>query len=155
TREDDTRHDYYHTTATQQLDAGLDGDGKVIAWRHRTAFPPIGATFEVGAGAGPHDLQQGVLDLPLDVPNVRAEAYTLPAHTRIGWLRSVANIYHAFAVQSFIDELAQARAIDPLAMQLELLGPARRVSLRELGLDKLSNYGQSLEQHPIDTTRHR
>jgi isoquinoline 1-oxidoreductase beta subunit len=46
---------------------------------------------------------------------------------RIGWLRSVANIYHAYAVQSFIDELAHEARRDPVEYWLEVLGPARKL----------------------------
>ena len=55
---------------------------------------------------GPDDLQQGVLDLALSAPHVLAEACAAAPHVRIGWLRSVYNIFHAFAIGSFVDELA-------------------------------------------------
>ena len=155
TREDDVRHDYYHSVSAQELVAGVDDAGEVVAWRHRTAFPPIGSTFSGATSAGLGELQQGVLDVPLAIPNVRAESCEAHAHTRIGWLRSVANIYHAFAVQSFVDEIAHSLEKDPLDMRLELLGPPRIVTTAELGVEKLPNYGQSLDEHPIDTARHR
>lgn len=155
TREDDIRHDYYHSVSAQRLAAGLDDAGRVIAWHHRTAFPPIGSTFSGATFASDGDLQQGITDVPLSVPNVRAENCQARAHVRIGWLRSVANIYHAFAVQSFIDELAHARGADPRDTLLEIVGPPRIVTRAELGVSKLANYGHSLEQHPIDTGRLR
>lgn len=153
TREDDIRHDYYHTVSAQKLEAGLDASGKLVAWHHRVTFPPIGSIFDGTASAGPGDLNQGVLDLALAVPHVRAEHVDAPAHTRIGWLRSVANIYHAFAVQTFIDELAVARGIDGRDMLREVLGPPRRASLAELGVEELPNYGQTIEEHPVDVAR--
>ena len=154
-REDDVRHDYYNAVNTQLLTAGLDERGKVVAWRLRTAFPPISSTFKPTNQPSAGDLQQGITDRPLAVPNVRAETCRADVHVRIGWLRSVYNIFHAFSVNSFIDELAHARGEDPRAMQLEILGPDRIVTLAELGVDKLSNYGDSLEKHPIDTGRWR
>ena len=155
TREDDIQHDYYHSVSTQKLTAGLDAQGKVIAWRHRTAFPPIGTVFGAGPQPSANDLQQGVLDLALDVPNVSAEGCDAEAHTRIGWLRSVYNIFHAFSVNSFIDELAHARGQDPRDTHLEVLGPPRQASLQELGIGKLVNYGAPLEKHPVDAGRLR
>jgi isoquinoline 1-oxidoreductase beta subunit len=156
TREDDVRHDYYNAVNTQLLTAGLDSGGKVIAWRQRTAFPPIATTFDASvAGPGEGDLQQGVTDLPLAVPNVRAETCDAPAHVRIGWLRSVYNIFHAFAAGSFLDELAHARSKDPRESLLEMIGPPRIVSLAELGVQQLRNYSAPLDQHPIDTARLR
>ena len=155
TREDDLRHDYYNTVNTQLLTAALDTSGKVTAWRQRTAFPPIGTTFAEVKGPDPDDLQQGVTDLPLAIPNVRAETCDASAHVRIGWLRSVYNIFHGFSAGSFMDELAHARGRDPRENLLELFGPARIVTLQELGVEKLQNYGATLEKHPIDTGRLR
>ena len=154
-REDDVRHDYYNAVNTQLLTAGLDARGKVVAWRLRTAFPPISSTFKPTNQPSAGDLQQGVTDRPLAVANVRAETCRADVHVRIGWLRSVYNIFHAFSVNSFIDEIAHARGEDPRAVQLEILGPDRIVTLAELGVDKLSNYSDSLEKHPIDTGRWR
>lgn len=155
TRPDDLGHDYYHAVSAQLLTAGVDAAGKVTAWRHRSAFTPIQSTFTDTKAGGEGEMQQGVIDLPLDVPNVRAENCEAQAHVRIGWLRSVANVYHAFAGQSFMDELAHELGKDPLAMRLELFGPGKVRSLADLGLERLPNYGQSLDEHPIDTTRHR
>jgi isoquinoline 1-oxidoreductase beta subunit len=156
TREDDVRHDYYNTVNAQRLCAGLDDGGKVIAWHQRTAFPPIASTFDSSVEQPSFDdLQQGVLDLALDVPNIRAEACRAKAHVRVGWYRSVYNIFHAFAVGSFIDELAAARGVDPRDQWLELIGPARVLDLSALGVEKLTNYGESLERHPVDAGRLR
>ncbi|HEX8697821.1 MAG TPA: molybdopterin cofactor-binding domain-containing protein [Myxococcaceae bacterium] len=155
TREDDVQHDYYNTVSTQRLSAGLDERGKVIAWRHRTAFPPIGTTFGAPGRPSLNDLQQGVLDLALAVPNITAEACEAAAHIRVGWLRSVYNIFHAFSVNSFIDELAQARGEDTREVMLEVFGPPRTLSLADLGVEQLRNYGQPLEKHPVDAGRLR
>jgi isoquinoline 1-oxidoreductase beta subunit len=155
TRDDEIRHAYYHTVSAQQLAAGLDASGAVTAWRHRLSYPPISATFRPGAvhpSAG--ELGQGVLDLPLAIPNVRVETGSARAHVRIGWLRSVNNIQQAFAVQSFIGELAHATNRDPRDMLLAVLGPARTVTPTDQGVDKLGNYGAPLDKHPIDVARH-
>jgi isoquinoline 1-oxidoreductase beta subunit len=157
TRDDDIRHDFYNTVSTQRLSAGLDAQGKVVAWRHRTAFPPIGTLFSETTPHRPGlgDLQQGVLDLALAVPHVSAEACEAKAHVRIGWLRSVYNIFHAFAVNSFVDEIAHARSEDPRDVLLEVLGPPRTATLTELGIPKLANYGAPLEAHPVNVARLR
>jgi len=156
TREDDVKHGYYNAVGAQRLRAALDAKGAVTGWHHRTAFTPIAATF-TGMTDTPSDgdLQQGVNDLALAVPNVRAEGCKAPVHTRVGWYRSVYNIFHAFAVGSFIDEIAHARGSDPLATWLELIGPDRTLSLADLGIAKLSNYGEKLDKHPVDAGRLR
>ncbi|MEZ4364971.1 MAG: molybdopterin cofactor-binding domain-containing protein [Kofleriaceae bacterium] len=155
-RTDDVRHGYYHAASAQRLEAGLGADGALVAWRHRVASPPIGSTFVVGADRlSTGELGQGLLDLPLAIPAVRVEACPAEVPARIGWMRSVYNINHAFAVQSFIAELAHARGRDPKAMLLDVLGPAREVSLAELGIAALPNYGASLDVHPVDAGRLR
>ena len=156
TRDDDIRHCYYNAVNAQRLRAALDAGGKVTAWHHRTAFTPIAGTFNPAVDEPSiGDLQQGVLDVPLAIPNVRAEACKAKPQVRIGWYRSVYNIFHAFAVGSFIDELAHARKTDPRDTWLEVLGPARTADLKELGIDKLGNYGESLDRHPVDAGRLR
>src|SRR5436190_7765538 len=103
----------------------------------------------------PDDLQQGVLDLGLVVPNVTAEICDATAHTRIGWLRSVYNIFQAFSIGSFVDEVAHAKGADPRDVWLEILGSARQMSLSDLGVEKMPNYGQPLDKYPVDVGRLR
>ena len=98
------------------------------------------------------ELGLGFSDLPFAIPNHRSENGPATAHVRIGWLRSVANIYHAFAIQSFEDELAHTAGKDPVEYALDLLGPDRIIPKSELPKD-YSNYGASYEQYPIDTAR--
>ena len=71
---------------------------------------------------------------------------------RIGWLRSVANIYHAFAVQCFADELAHLAGRDPFDYLLDLIGPPRILDLN--GAD-YPNYGAAYQSYPVDTGRLR
>ena len=136
-------------------DRGPRRRGSVAAWRHRTAFPSIGSLFGEPARPGLDDLQQGVLDLALAVPNVSAEICDATAHTRIGWLRSVYNIFHAFSIGSFVDEMRTRKGADPRDVWLELIGPPRKMSLADLGVAKLPNYGQPLDKHPVDAGRLR
>jgi isoquinoline 1-oxidoreductase beta subunit len=85
---------------------------------------------------------------------MRAENSGAAAHLRIGWLRSVANIYHAFAAQSFADECAHAAGRDSLEYLLTLIGPPRIVDVKKSAPD-YPNYGGSLDAYPIDTARYR
>lgn len=155
TREDEIRHAYYHTHSAQSLAAGLDGAGKVVAWRHRIAYPSISATFKEGVDQpSGGELGQGVLDLPLAIPNVRVETGHAKQRVRIGWMRSVCNVQQAFAVQTFIDEIASATKRDPRDMLIEVLGAPRTVTERDQGVEKLGNYGAKLVDHPIDVGRY-
>jgi isoquinoline 1-oxidoreductase subunit beta len=153
-REDEIRHGYYHTVTAQHLEASLDSGNRVTAWLHRTAFPPIPSTFEPNQTRGSAgELGLGAVDVPFAIPNIRCEACEAPAHVRIGWFRSVNNIPHAFAVCSFVDELAAAARRDPKEFLLDLLGPPRHVV--PATTEKYENYGESMETHPIDTARFR
>jgi isoquinoline 1-oxidoreductase beta subunit len=153
TREDDVRHDFYHTVSVERIEAGVDKGGKVIAWRHRSAAPTIGSTFSAGATHEmPFELGMGLVDLPFEIPNIRCENPDATAHTRIGWFRSVSNIPHAFAIQTMVAEIAQQTGRDPKEMLLELIGPARIV---DTGIKDMWDYGEPLDSYPIDAGRLR
>ncbi len=157
-REDDLRNSYYHSVAAHRLEAALDETGRVTAWRHRSAYPAISATFVAGLpGPTPDDLINGASDVPWDVPNLRVEVCPAVAHARIGWFRSVNAIHHGFAIGSFVDELARAAGKDPAAFLLELVGPDRRVDLRADGLVEPPGdyYGAKWEDFPLETARAR
>ncbi|HUB80695.1 MAG TPA: molybdopterin cofactor-binding domain-containing protein [Bryobacteraceae bacterium] len=153
-REDDMRFDYYHTVDAMYMKAGLDGAGKPVAWLQRTVFPSIDSTFSLGVthgGAG--ELGMGFTDWPFAIDNIRAENGEAVNHVRIGWLRSVANIYHEFAIGSFADECAHAAGRDPKDYLLDLIGPPRIVDLKAQGVD-YPNMGP-IETYPVDAGRLR
>jgi isoquinoline 1-oxidoreductase subunit beta len=129
-REDDIRFDFYHAVAAMYLKAATDEKGRPTAWLQRSVFPPIGSQDDVAAKYGTFELDMGWNDVPFDIPNFRAECGPADTHIRIGWMRSVANIPHAFAVQSFIDELAAAAGRDRVEYLLDVLGRPRKVDLR-------------------------
>jgi isoquinoline 1-oxidoreductase subunit beta len=72
------------------------------------------------------------------VPNVTAEIGEAEAHTRIGWLRSVYNIFQGFAIGSFVDEIANAKGADPRDVWLDIIGPPRKMSLSDLGIERVA-----------------
>jgi len=154
TREEDIRFDYYHSTSAMYFKAGLDASGKPTSWLQRTVFPPIGSTFNAAERYGTDELGLGFIDMPFDIPNLRAENGPAEAHLRIGWLRSVANVYHAYGIQSFIDELAHEAGKDPIEYWLTTLGDPRKLDLASQKA-KYDNYGKPLDLYPLDTGRLR
>ncbi|MDQ3280082.1 MAG: molybdopterin-dependent oxidoreductase [Acidobacteriota bacterium] len=137
TREDDVKFSFYNATAEMYF-KGAVANGRPSAWLERSAFTSFFATlfpppsnlfsdeenklWEL-ARAGFHnggkylygsaiEMAQGFLDLPYDIPNIRLENNPAEVHIRCGWMRSVANIYHAFGACSFVDELAIAAGKD-------------------------------------------
>jgi isoquinoline 1-oxidoreductase subunit beta len=149
-REDDIKFDYFHSVAAMYIKAALDDAGKPKAWLQRSVFPPIGSSFEkdaVYSGAG--EMSQGWNVSPFDIPNFRSENGQATAHIRIGWLRSVANIYHAFAVQTFANELAYHANRDPYDYLLTLIGSGHIVEEGTQGPPGMA------EKYPFDTARLR
>jgi isoquinoline 1-oxidoreductase beta subunit len=154
-REDDIKFGYYHAVAAMYIKAALDEKGMPTAWLQRSVFPSIGSTFALNTTYGDGgELGQGWTDLPFNIPNHRAENGPAENHVRIGWLRSVANIYHGFAAQSFANELAHASGRDSVEYLLELIGPARIVDVKATA-PEYDNYGGPPNDFPLDTARMR
>ena len=129
TREDDIRHDYYHTMAEMHLEAAVDDKGMPTAWLSRAAYPPIGSTFNPAADT-PGGSAQGMLDVPFEIPNIQVEACKAKGHVRIGWLRAVNHIQQNFAVSSFADELAHHAGENPKDYLMKILGKDRELKAR-------------------------
>ena len=154
TREDDIHNDYFHTVSVEHLQAGLDSDAQPVAWLHRSVAPSITALFGPDPGhEAPFEQGMGLINMPYAIPNLRIENPQALAHTRIGWFRSVSNIPHAFAIQSFVAELAAAARRDHRDYLLELIGPPRLID--PTTLDDTWNYTESPQRYPVDTRRLR
>ncbi|WP_116140223.1 xanthine dehydrogenase family protein molybdopterin-binding subunit [Trinickia diaoshuihuensis] len=124
TREEDIQHDMYRPYYYDRISAGLDVNGKPIAWRHRIVGSSIMARFAPPAfrnGVDP-DAVEVAADLPYDIPNqlvdyVRQE----PRHVPTAFWRGVGPTRGTFVVESFIDELAGEAKIDPVEYRRSLL----------------------------------
>lgn len=155
TRDDDVRHAFYHTASVERIEAALDKAGKVVGWRHRSVAPSILSTFAADSGYQFNiEYGMGFADMPFEIPNIRCENGHALAHTRIGWFRSVSNIPRAFAVQSFVAELAEKLGRDPKDLLIELIGSDRKIDLKAAGMpEDFWNYGEPYAEFPIDTAR--
>jgi isoquinoline 1-oxidoreductase subunit beta len=154
-REDDLHFDYYHSVAGMYMKATTDGAGRPTAWLQRSVFPSIGNMFAPNADyAAGFEMEMGWINVPYTIANQRAENGPVKNHVRIGWLRSVSNIYHAFAVQSFTDELAAAANRDRVEYMLDLIGEPRKMNMKEDG-PHLAGPGDKLDKFPLDTGRWR
>lgn len=149
-REDDLRFDYFHFVAAMYMKAAVDEKGMPTAWLGRSVYPPMlsGSDKPSYGGLG----FMGWVDVPFDIPNFRSENGMAQGHVRVGWLRSVANIPHAFAVHSFIDELAANAGRDRVEYLLAALGSDRVI---ELGGGGRGGRGGATRAnpYPIDTAR--
>ena len=151
TREDEIQNGFYHAACAQSLKAGLDSSAKVTAWHHSGAWPSILGLWvpnhKNGFGI---EYGLGLVDLPYNsVPNIRIENGEADIMIRVGWYRSVNNIQHAFAMNCFANELAEAAGRDPLEYLLELIGEADVMDLSKDGVKEYWNYADSIEEWPI------
>lgn len=123
TREDDLHHDFFRPYGVHNLVAALDAEGGVTAWAHRLASA---SKYYRRAEVKPEDHWTAELypdDFPARlVPNLRLEWFALQSGIARGSWRAPAHTANAFAVQSFLDELAHAAKRDPLELRLALLG---------------------------------
>lgn len=152
TREDDLTHDFFHACSVQRIRATFDKKKNVTGWEHRSIFPSIDGTVDAKATEPTWELQLGMVDMPYNIPAVSCQSYDVPVNTRIGWLRSVNNIQHAFAVGSMMDEIAAYRKVDPVQNLLELIGPDRHIPFDKM-VQAFGNYGEPIDQFPWSTAR--
>jgi isoquinoline 1-oxidoreductase beta subunit len=157
TREDDIRNGYYHTISAEKLQAGLDANGKPVAWRHNSVAPTIMSVFVADPKyEAVWETGMGLLDVPFEIPNIRIENGEAAAMARLGWFRSVSNIPHAFAVQCFVSELAALAGKDPKDFLLEMIGSPRLVQPAKTATDGYYwNNGESNDVYKIESGRLR
>ncbi len=124
TREEDIQHDYYRPYWFDRLTAGLDKDGRPIAWSHRFAGSSVIARWippGFANGLDP-DSTEGAIDLVYAFPNFHVEYIrTEPPGIPTGFWRSVGPSHNVFVTESFVDELAAAAKQDPVAFRRTLL----------------------------------
>lgn len=125
TREDDMRAGYFRPMYYHTLKAGLDKDNKLVAWEHRIVGQSIakGSAFEgmmVQKGVDVTSVE-GASNLPYDIPNMHVELHTTDPGVPIQWWRAVGSTHTAYSTETFIDEIASAAKIDPIAFRLKLL----------------------------------
>jgi len=150
-REDDTRHDWYRPAMAGQIQARVGADGEVSHWRHRIVGPSINqqvlpvlagsmlpqwvpgsARRMVGRVVARKDFAsvEGAKELPYRFDGVSVQYRNLPVPVPLGYWRSVGHSHTAFVVESFVDELAHAAGLCPLAFRRRYLAedaPERRV----------------------------
>ena len=148
TREDDMRAGYFRPMYFHQLKAGLDSSGSPVAWQHRIVGQSLmaGTDFEgalVKDGVDATSVE-GANNIPYAIPNVAVELHSTDIPVPVQWWRSVGSTHTAFAVETFIDQLAATAKRDPLEFRRSLLiEHPRHLGVLELAAEK-SGWGGTL-----------
>lgn len=124
-REDDMRAGYYRPMYFHTLQAGLDANGDLLAWRHTIVGQSIlaGTAFEAMLVKDGIDATsvEGAANLPYAIPNLSVELHSPKLGVPVQWWRSVGSTHTAFATECFLDEIARAAGKDPYALRRALL----------------------------------
>jgi len=140
TREDDMKGGRYRPLYVHTLKAGLDAQGNLVAWRNHIvgqsilAGTPFGGLIQNGI-----DLTsvEGAANIPYAIPNLRVELTTTEVGVPVLWWRSVGSTHTAYAVEAFIDEVAEAAGKDPVDFRLALLKDhPRHIGVLKLAAEK-------------------
>jgi len=159
TREDDTRAGWYRPLYVHRLRAGLDGDGKPVAWEHRIVGQSImnGTPFAsmlIVDGVDETSVE-GAKNLPYRIPNLLIDLHSPELGVPVQWWRSVGSSHTAFAVECMIDELAAAAGQDPVAFRMALLADhPRHRGVLALAAEK-AGWGEPLPPAGPDEKRGR
>ncbi len=131
-REDDMRGGKFRPVTAHMIEAGIDASGKIVAWHHRIAAESVTNFMAAARGDKPRPVDQIVMKgspVPMyGIPNKRAEHIVELRGARLAALRGVGNSPNAFAIESFLDEIALATGKTPLGLRLELTAGSPRMA---------------------------
>jgi len=131
-REEDIKYDFYRAATCQRIEAGLDSQGRLIAWSHKVACSSILKFLNpdwIKDGVDFFSLW-GIVDAPIppvyshtvyEFPNFYVEQYLSDLPIPVAPWRSVQNAPNAFVMECFMDEMAHAAGKDPVEFRMHLL----------------------------------
>jgi len=163
-REDEHAWEPYGTCMAMDLAASLDAGGAVVAWSHESAGDTFGMRPRSGPDrAGPRRLlamrhRAEPLDAPLAQPAMGHHVgihrnleplYTFPdprlvkhlvrgLPLRTSSLRALGAFANVFAIESFMDELAEAAGQDPVAFRQRHLADPRAKAVLDAAAEQLA-----------------
>jgi isoquinoline 1-oxidoreductase beta subunit len=148
TREDDMRGGRYRPAYVHHLKAGLDKDGNVVGWYNHIVGQSIVAGTPFAAGIITNGVDatsvEGAQKLPYAFPNMKVDLTTTEVGVPVLWWRAVGSTHTAYAVEAFMDELAEAAGKDPIAFRLALMKDhPRHAGVLRLAAEK-AGWGQPL-----------
>jgi isoquinoline 1-oxidoreductase subunit beta len=135
TRENDMKGGRYRPAMVHTMKAALDGEGKIIGWQNHIVGQSIamGTVFEsvlVRDGVDWSSVE-GASTMPYAVPDVSVGLTNMQAGVPVLFWRAVGSTHTGYAVEAFMDEVAEATGKDPIALRMELLDkhPRHRAAL--------------------------
>jgi isoquinoline 1-oxidoreductase beta subunit len=148
TREDDMRAGYFRPMYHHVMRAGLDAEGKLVAWQHRIVGQSIlaGTPFESDMVKNGIDAAsvEGAANLPYDIANMQVDLASPKIGVPVQWWRAVGSTHTAFSTEAFIDELAAAAKKDPVEFRRAMLAKhPRHLGVLNLAAEK-SGWGKPL-----------
>jgi isoquinoline 1-oxidoreductase beta subunit len=149
-REEDIAFGKFRPMTAHYLEAGLDARGKLVAWHHRVVAESVfryRQSASVNTPPGTEGRVDGVVmfgaAMPhYPIPNKLAEHVVQPHHARLSTLRGVGVGHNAFAIESFIDEIAKELGKDPLAFRLEISEDKPRVQTLLRAVAEMSDWSR-------------
>jgi isoquinoline 1-oxidoreductase beta subunit len=147
-REEDIQHDMYRPYYYDRISAGLDANGKPVAWTHRIAgssvmarYIPTRPLFKNGLDP---DAVESAKETPYAFPNMHVDYVRVePPGIPTAFWRGVGATHNVFVVESFMDELAHAARQDPLAYRKALMADPRALGVLNLAAEK-ADWGKPL-----------
>jgi isoquinoline 1-oxidoreductase beta subunit len=145
-REDDITAGKFRPMTAHHIEAGVDAAGKLVAWHHRVVAESV-AGYRAGiTGTKPPPIDAIVMKgspLPhYPIPNKLAEHVVESRGARLSSVRGVGVFYNAFAVESFLDEIAKALGRDPIAFRVELAEGQPRMQALLRAVAEMSDWGK-------------
>jgi isoquinoline 1-oxidoreductase beta subunit len=149
TREDDIKGGRYRPMFFHRVRAGLDAQGKLVAWQHRLVGQSFmyGSAFEAFAVKDGVDdtAVEGAADLPYAIPNLLVDWQRAQSPVTTLWWRSVGHTHTAQAVEVMVDEISHAAGADPVAFRLAMLADKpRHAGVLKLAAEKAGWSGGKL-----------
>ena len=140
TREDDIQGGLYRPMYFHKLEAGLNAQNQLTAWRHVIVGQSIMAGTPFAAsikdGIDPTSVE-GAATIPYAIPNIAVDLSTTKAGVPVLWWRVVGSSHTIFAVEAFIDEAAHAAGVDGFTFRRSLLEHQPRMkAVLELAAEK-------------------
>jgi isoquinoline 1-oxidoreductase beta subunit len=149
TREDDVHNGRFRPISAHHLKAGFDPAGKLTAWHHRIAVDRVGPYMDpvrYQMSGGKDTIAMAGADLKgYDVPHQLVEQLFRDTGVRTNPLRGIAFTANRFATETFMDEIAVKRGIDPVKFRLELLKNTPRAVKVVERVAEMANWGTKRE----------